>query len=209
MDNRDKQKLMIDRYGNPLGTPPEIYKEKVDYKSTKNDIDHGNDFNNNNNQYYNYNEFDNKKFENEQEYQKDKNKYVQLPIGDNYEFPERNEQLDLNHNQQYFNYNKNDASYAEPKYFGGYDPHFSYEPGTEQPLYVNVKQYNCIRKRKMRRDFLDTLMLHANQAGYLHESRHKHAMNRLRAPSGRFLTKEETEELRRKQNEEKNSSNSQ
>ncbi|KAM0675436.1 Transcriptional activator [Gurleya vavrai] len=71
---------------------------------------------------------------------------------------------------------------------------------SEQPLYVNLKQYDCIRKRKIRRDFLDTLMAEANQAGYLHESRHKHAMNRQRAPSGRFLTKEETEAMKRNEN---------
>lgn len=71
----------------------------------------------------------------------------------------------------------------------------------EQPLYVNVKQFHAIRKRKMRRDHLDTLMKQQN-SGYLHESRHRHAMNRMRAPSGRFLTKEETAKLknRRKDN---------
>ena len=34
--------------------------------------------------------------------------------------------------------------------------------------------------------------------GYTQESRHKHAMNRLRAPSGRFLTKEETKKIFKK-----------
>merc|ERR1712080_82770 len=71
----------------------------------------------------------------------------------------------------------------------------------EQPLFVNVHQYNCIRRRKLRRDFLDSLMV--KKEGYMHESRHRHAMNRLRAPSGRFLTKEEAEEVRRKQHIEK------
>ncbi|KAF7683237.1 Transcriptional activator HAP2 [Astathelohania contejeani] len=69
---------------------------------------------------------------------------------------------------------------------------------SEQKLFVNSKQYACIKKRKFRRDFLDSLMLAQNRGGYLHESRHRHAMNRLRAPSGRFLTKEEAEKLKGK-----------
>lgn len=72
---------------------------------------------------------------------------------------------------------------------------------SEQPLYVNAHQFNCIRKRKLRRDFLDSITRpkSVNGSGYLHESRHRHAMNRLRAPSGRFLTKEEAKEVRMKE----------
>ncbi|KRH94176.1 CCAAT-binding factor, subunit B [Pseudoloma neurophilia] len=70
----------------------------------------------------------------------------------------------------------------------------------EQPLYVNAHQFNCIRKRKLRRDYLDTITVNKNSLSYLHESRHRHAMNRLRAPSGRFLTKEEAEVVRAQQN---------
>lgn len=69
---------------------------------------------------------------------------------------------------------------------------------SEQPIFVNVNQFNCIKKRKIRRDFLDSIM--ETKTGYLHESRHRHAMNRLRAPSGRFLTKEEMMELKKKEN---------
>lgn len=74
----------------------------------------------------------------------------------------------------------------------------------EQPLYVNAHQFNCIRKRKMRRDYLDTITMNKSSSSYLHESRHRHAMNRLRAPSGRFLTKEEAEEMRARENQEEN-----
>lgn len=72
----------------------------------------------------------------------------------------------------------------------------------EQPLYVNAHQFNSIRKRKMRRDFLDSITVSKNSLSYLHESRHRHAMNRLRAPSGRFLTKEEAEEMRAREKQE-------
>lgn len=78
-----------------------------------------------------------------------------------------------------------------------------FEDSTLSNIYVNVKQLGCIKKRKMRRDYLDTLMVPPRNS-YLHESRHRHAMKRLRAPSGRFLTKEETEEFLRKQDYEKN-----
>ncbi|RVD91016.1 nuclear transcription factor Y subunit [Tubulinosema ratisbonensis] len=73
---------------------------------------------------------------------------------------------------------------------------FNYEP-PRQEVYVNVKQYAAIRKRKARRDYLDSLM-EIQKSSYLHESRHRHAMNRLRAPSGRFLTKEEMAMMRNK-----------
>ncbi|WUR03652.1 nuclear transcription factor Y subunit (nfya-1) [Vairimorpha necatrix] len=74
---------------------------------------------------------------------------------------------------------------------------YSYEYYNEQgdqPIYVNIKQLGCIQKRKARREYLDTLMAeHKNN--YLHESRHRHAMQRKRAPTGRFLTKEESKKL--------------
>lgn len=78
-----------------------------------------------------------------------------------------------------------------------YDYGFEFHDQSFQPLYVNVKQLEWIRKRKARRDLLDSLMV-ASENNYLHKSRHLHAMNRLRAPSGRFLTKEETREFQRK-----------
>ncbi|KAI5165033.1 hypothetical protein NEIG_00019 [Nematocida sp. ERTm5] len=65
-----------------------------------------------------------------------------------------------------------------------------YPPGSEHAVFVNANQYQYIKRRKERRDYLDTLEKKTN-AAYQHESRHKHAMKRPRAPSGRFLTKEE------------------
>ncbi|ADM11285.1 CCAAT-binding factor subunit B [Encephalitozoon intestinalis ATCC 50506] len=92
-----------------------------------------------------------------------------------------------------------DVGYPDKSNYGAYDYSFPFSDQPFQPLYVNAKQLNWIKKRKSRRDILDTLMI-TNKRNYLHESRHKHAMKRLRAPSGRFLTKEETEELNRKNN---------
>lgn len=59
---------------------------------------------------------------------------------------------------------------------------------------INPKQMYWICKRKARREFLDRLMV-SQTNNYMHESRHRHAMKRMRAPSGRFLTKEEMNKL--------------
>lgn len=59
---------------------------------------------------------------------------------------------------------------------------------------LNPKQIEYIERRKNKREWLNKFMIQTNNK-YTHESRHKHAMNRLRAPSGRFLTKKETEAL--------------
>ncbi|KAI5192722.1 hypothetical protein NECID01_2054 [Nematocida sp. AWRm77] len=67
---------------------------------------------------------------------------------------------------------------------------FGYPQTEEQPIFVNASQYPYIKRRKERRDYLDSLEK-KKDVGYQHESRHKHAMKRPRAPSGRFLTKEE------------------
>ncbi|EEQ83052.1 hypothetical protein NCER_100140 [Vairimorpha ceranae BRL01] len=85
--------------------------------------------------------------------------------------------------------NKPDGQNFDNMYsYGYYDDHGS------QPIYVNIKQLSCIQKRKARREYLDTLMAeHKNN--YLHESRHRHAMQRKRAPTGRYLTKEESRKL--------------
>lgn len=66
---------------------------------------------------------------------------------------------------------------------------YSSSGGVESSL--NPRQIFWIKKRKLRREALDSLM-RATSSNYIHESRHRHAMKRLRAPSGRFLTKEET-----------------
>lgn len=63
---------------------------------------------------------------------------------------------------------------------------------------LNPRQIFWIKKRKMRREALDSVMK-SNRTNYIHESRHRHAMKRLRAPTGRFLTKEEMYELKKTQ----------
>ncbi len=59
---------------------------------------------------------------------------------------------------------------------------------------LNKKQVKYIKMRLARRKYLEQFMQKKNTK-YAHESRHKHAIQRRRAPSGRFLTKAEMEEL--------------
>lgn len=69
----------------------------------------------------------------------------------------------------------------------------------EQPTYVNAKQYRRIITRRQARAKLESRKkIPTQRKNYLHESRHKHACRRPRGPGGRFLTKEELEEFRKR-----------
>ena len=62
-------------------------------------------------------------------------------------------------------------------------------------IYVNCRQYYRILKRREKRKKLKELYnINDNiKKNYMHESRHKHAMNRERGKGGRFLSKKEKE----------------
>lgn len=104
-------------------------------------------------------------------------------------------------------YENHTASQPHAGYFNGlydsFDTSASFYPSYQNDHYfsgmpLNPRQVFWIRKRKMRREMLDALMI-TQKNNYVHESRHRHAMKRLRAPSGRFLTKEETADFLSKQ----------
>ncbi|VDM50221.1 unnamed protein product [Toxocara canis] len=57
----------------------------------------------------------------------------------------------------------------------------------EEPLYVNAKQYHRIMKRRAARAKMESEgRIPKERRKYLHESRHKHALTRVRGEGGKF-----------------------